>query len=282
MIGRKEKKMHTKWYLQILKYLILALFTFVFGYPIFLMIASSFKENVDIFTKPLSLPTSFNLDNYIEVWNVVNFSDYIWNSIIVSSASVFIVLFVSSMAGYYLARYKFKWNPFLLIFFMIGLMLPMKLAVIPLYMTMLKLGLLDTLFSLIFIYVAGGIPFAVFLFYGFFRTVPQALEDSARLDGCNDFQIYYKIVLPLMKPAISIVGIVNLINVWNDFFYPLIFIRTDSLSTIPLGMLTLFGEYDTQWNLLFAGLTLSSLPMIIAFLFASRQFMDSLTEGAVK
>lgn len=274
--------MHTKWYVQFFKYLLLAFFTFVFAYPIFLMITSSLKSNVDIFTNPLSLPSSFNLDNYFEVWEVVNFSSYIWNSVIVSAASVFIVLFVSSMAGYYLARYQFKWNSYLLLFFMIGLMLPMKLAVIPLYMIMMKLGLLDTLFSLIFIYVAGGIPFAVFLFYGFFRTVPKALEDSARLDGCNDFQIYYKIVLPLMKPAISIVGIVNLINVWNDFFYPLIFIRTDSLSTIPLGMLTLFGEYDTQWNLLFAGLTLSSLPMIIAFLFASRQFMESLTEGAVK
>ncbi|GGP12051.1 carbohydrate ABC transporter permease [Oceanobacillus neutriphilus] len=274
--------MKTNPLLQIIKYAVLALFTFVFGYPIFLMIVSSFKENAEIFTNPLSLPTSFNLDNYIEVWEVVNFSNYIVNSLIVSSSAVFIVLFVSSLAGYYLSRYRFKWNPYLLGFFMIGLMLPMKLAVIPLYMTMLKLGLVDTLFALIFIYVAGGIPFAVFLFYGFFRTVPRALEDSARLDGCNDFQVYYRIVLPIMKPAISIVGIVNLINVWNDFFYPLIFIRTDSLSTIPLGMLTLFGEYDTQWNLLFAGLTLSSLPMIIAFLFASRQFMDSLTEGAVK
>lgn len=274
--------MRTKWYVQSLKYLVLAVFVFVFGYPIFLMITSSFKENMEIFSSPLGLPKSFSLDNYIEVWSVVNFSDYIWNSIIVSSAAVFIVLFVSSMAGFYLARYRFKWNIFLLLFFMVGLMLPMKLAVIPLYIMMMKLGLLDTLFSLIFIYVAGGIPFAVFLFYGFFRTVPRALEDSARLDGCNDFQIYYKIVLPLMKPAISIVGIVNLINVWNDFFYPLIFIRTDTLKTIPLGMLTLFGEYDTQWNLLFAGLTLSSLPMLIAFLFASRQFMDGLTQGAIK
>ncbi len=274
--------MRTNPVLQIIKYAVLAFFTFIFAYPIFLMIISSFKENVEIFTHPLSLPTAFSLENYKEVWEVVNFSHYIWNSLIVSAASVFIVLFVASMAGFYLARYPFKWNPYILVFFMIGLMLPMKLAVIPLYMTMLKLGLLDTLFSLIFVYVAGGIPFAVFLFYGFFRTVPRALEDSARLDGCSDFQVYYRIVLPIMKPAISIVGIVNLINVWNDFFYPLIFIRTDKLSTIPLGMLTLFGEYDTQWNLLFAGLTLSSLPMIIAFLFASRQFMDSLTEGAVK
>lgn len=274
--------MRAKWYYQLLKYIVLAFFTFIFLYPIFLMITSSFKTNLEIFTSPLSLPESFSLANYIEVWHVVSFSDYIWNSIIVSAASVFIVLFVSSMAGFYLARYSFKWNPFILLFFMIGLMLPMKLAVIPLYMLMLKLGILDTLFALIFVYVAGGIPFAVFIFYGFFRTVPQALEDSARLDGCNDFQVYYRIVLPIMKPAISIVGIVNLVNVWNDFFYPLIFIRSEEFKTIPLGMLTLFGEYDTEWNLLFSGLTLSSLPMIIAFLFASRQFMEGLTQGAVK
>lgn len=246
------------------------------------MIMSSFKSNLEIFTNPLGLPTSFSLDNYKEVWHVVKFSDYIWNSIFVSAASVFIVLLVSSMAGYYLSRYDFKWNPYILFFFMVGLMLPMRLAIIPLYITMLNLGLLNTHASLIFVYVAGGIPFAVFIFYGFFRTVPRALEESARLDGCNDFQVYYKIVLPLMRPAISIVAIVNLVNVWNDFFYPLIFIRAEELKTIPLGMLTLFGEYDTQWNLLFAGLTLSSLPMIIAFLFASRQFMDGLTQGALK
>ena len=267
---------------QSFKYIVLLFFAFVFLYPVFIMIMSSFKTNLEIFTEPLSLPKSFSLDNYKEVWNVVNFSDYVWNSIFVSFATVFIVLLVASMAGFYLSRYKFKWNPYILFFFMIGLMLPMRLAIIPLYITMLNLGLLNTPFSLIFVYVAGGIPFAVFIFYGFFRTVPHALEESARLDGCNDFQVYYKIVLPLMRPAISIVAIVNLVNVWNDFFYPLIFIRSEELKTIPLGMLTLFGEYDTQWNLLFAGLTISSLPMIIAFLFLSRQFMEGLTQGALK
>ncbi|WP_026691324.1 carbohydrate ABC transporter permease [Alteribacter aurantiacus] len=265
-----------------IKYTTLFFFTFIFLYPIFLMIVSSFKTNMEIFTSPLSLPESLTFENYVEVWNVVRFSDYIWNSIFVSGMSVFIVLFVSSMAGYYLSRYSFKWNGFILFFFMIGLMLPMKLAIIPLYILMLNLNLVDTLWALIFTYVAGGIPFAVFIFYGFFRTVPRAIEESAKLDGCNEFQVYYRIVLPIMKPAISIVGIVNLVNVWNDFFFPLIFIRTDSLSTIPLGMLTLFGEYDTQWNLLFAGLTISSLPMIIAFLFASRTFMEGLTSGATK
>jgi raffinose/stachyose/melibiose transport system permease protein len=149
-------------------------------------------------------------------------------------------------------------------------------------MIMLNLHLLDTLQALVIVYVAGGIPFAVFVFYGFFRTLPRELDQSARLDGCNGFQVYYKIVLPLMRPALATVGIVHLIGVWNDFFYPLIFLKSDELSTIPLGVLTLFGEYDTEWNLLFASLTISSLPMIVAFLFAAKQFMEGMTSGAVK
>lgn len=246
------------------------------------MIMSSFKTNIDIFASPLSLPKALSLDNYVEVWHAVKFSDYIWNSVIVSGCAVFTILFVSSLAGFYLSRYSFKWNGYILFFFMIGLMLPMKLAIIPLYLIMMNLHLQDTLASLIFVYIANGIPLAVFVFFGFFRTIPKALEDSARLDGCNEFQIYYRITLPLMKPAISIIGIVQLEKVWNDFFYPLIFIRTEELKTIPLGIMSLFGEFDTQWNLLFAGLTISSLPMLIAFLFASRQFIEGLTSGAVK
>lgn len=267
---------------QAIKYFILILFAFIFLYPIVLMILNSFKTNLEIFRSPLGLPSAFNLQNYIDVWQTVNFSGYVWNSIYVSAGSVFVILFVSSLAAYYLSRYSFKWNPYILFFFMLGLMLPMKLAIIPLYLIFMNLGLLDTLTSLIIVYVAGNIPFAVFVFYGFFKTLPKDLEQSARLDGCNEFQVYYKIVLPLMKPAIATVGIVNLIGVWNDFFYPLIFIRSDELRTIPIGMLTLFGEYDTQWNLLFAGLTISSLPMIIAFLFASKQFIEGLTSGAIK
>ncbi|WP_141603989.1 carbohydrate ABC transporter permease [Terrilactibacillus laevilacticus] len=274
--------MHTNKYIQTSKYVILLLTSLILFYPIFLMIISSFKSKLDILVSPLSLPKSINFDNYIEVWHRVNFSEYIFNSLFVSIISVITVIIVSSLAGFYLARYNFKWNSFILFFFMIGLMLPMKLAIIPLYLLMLKFNLIDSLISLILVYVAGGIPLATFLFYGFFRTLPKDLEESARLDGCNDFQIYYKIVLPLMKPSISIVGIVNLVHVWNDFFYPLIFIKSENIRTIPLGMLTLFSEYDKEWNLLFAGLTLSSLPMIIAFIFASRTFIEGLTSGAVK
>ncbi|QQE74903.1 carbohydrate ABC transporter permease [Brevibacillus composti] len=267
---------------QFAKYLVLLIFSFFALYPIFLMIASSFKSNIDILTAPLAPPETFSLENYKLVWNKVNFGAYIWNSVYVSGLSVFLILFLSSMAAFYLSRYPFRWNPYVLFFFMLGLMLPMKLAILPLYMIMLKLQLLDTLTSLVILYVAGGIPFAVFVFYGFFKTLPTDLDQSARLDGCNGFQVYYKIILPLMKPALATVGIVHLIGVWNDFFYPLIFLKSEELSTIPLGVLTLFGEYDTEWNLLFASLAISSLPMIVAFLFASKQFIEGLTSGAIK
>lgn len=267
---------------QSLKYVVLIFFSFVALYPIFLMFISSLKPNIEILTSPLSLPKEITFQNFVTVWDKVNFSSYVWNSIFVSSASIFFILFFSSLAAFYLARYDFKWNPFLLFFFMLGLMIPMKLAILPLYMMMLKLGLLNSLLSLVVVYIAGNVPFAVFVFYGFFRSLPKDLDQSARLDGCNEFQIYYRIILPLMRPALAIVGIVNLIGVWNDFFYPLIFIHDDSKNTIPLGMLSLFGEYDTQWNLLFSGLTISSLPMIVAFLLASKQFIEGLTSGAVK
>ncbi|NOU94001.1 ABC transporter permease subunit [Paenibacillus sp. LMG 31456] len=267
---------------QSVKYLILSLFTFVSIYPIFLMITSSFKTKQEITTHPLGLPSSFSLENYTSVWKKVHFADYFLNSLYISSVSVFLILFVSSLAAFYISRYTFRWNGMVLFFFMLGLMLPMKLAISPLYMMMLKLHLLDTLSALIIVYVAGHISFAVFVFYGFFRTLPKDLDQSARIDGCNDFQVYYKIVLPLMRPALATVSIVDLIGIWNDFFYPLIFIKSTELGTIPLGMLTLFGEYDTDWNLLFCGLTLSSLPMITAFLFASKQFIEGMTTGAVK
>jgi len=264
------------------KYLILLVFSFIFLYPIFLMFTSSFKSNTEIISFPLKLPNKLSLDNFISVWNEVNFGDYLWNSVFVSVVSIVVILIVSSLAAFYLARFNFKWNGPLLFFFMVGLMLPMKLAVLPMYMLMMKLHLVNTLYSLIIIYIAGKIPLAVFILYGFFRTVPKELELSAQIDGCSNFQVYYKIILPLMRPALATVAIVDLLDIWNDFFYPLIFIRDEALKTIPLGMQSLFGEFHTEWNLLFAGLALSSLPMIIAFLFASKQFIEGIASGALK
>ncbi|NGQ94892.1 carbohydrate ABC transporter permease [Brevibacillus sp. SYP-B805] len=258
------------------------LFALIALYPILLMIGSSFKTNQQIFANPLSLPTSFSFKNYAELWEAVPFADFLWNSVIVSVASVLLILLFSAMAAFYIARFSFKWNGYLYFFFLLGLMIPVKLGIVPLFLLMKKLGLLNSLWSLILIYTGSGIPISVFILTGFLRTLPVQLEEAARMDGCNNFQVFWKILLPLVRPALGTVMIINFIQAWNDFFFPLIFIQKEELKTIPVGMLSLFGEYEANWSLLFAGLTLSALPMIVVFLLASKQFMEGLTAGAVK
>jgi len=264
------------------QYLFAYLFVVIALYPILLMMMSSFKSTAEIFANPLSLPESFSLQNYVKLWESVPFADFLLNSIIVSVVSVLLILLFSSLAAYYIARFSFRWNGYLYFFFLLGLMIPLKLGIVPLFLLMKDLGLLNSLWSLILIYTGSGIPISVFILTGFMRTLPVQLEEAARIDGCNNFQVFWKIMLPLIRPALGTVMIINFISAWNDFFFPLIFIQEETLKTIPVGMLSLFGEYEADWSLLFAGLTMSALPMIVVFLMASKQFMEGLTAGAVK
>lgn len=265
-----------------IQYALAYLFVLVALYPIVLMVASSFKTNMEIFANPLSLPQSFSLDVYRKLWEAVPFGDFLLNSVIVSVTSVVLIAVFSAMAAFYVARFSYRWTGVLYFFFLVGLMIPIKLGIVPLFLLMKNLGLLNSLWSLILIYTASGIPISVFILTGFFRTLPVELEEAARIDGCNHFQVFWRVLLPLIRPALGTVVIINFISAWNDFFFPLIFIQEDALKTIPVGMMVLFGEYETDWSLLFAGLTLSALPMIVVFLLASRQFMEGLTAGAVK
>lgn len=265
-----------------MQYLFAYLFSIVALYPIFLMISSSFKSNAEIFSNPLGLPKNLSLDPYRKLWEAVPFSQFMINSFIVSSVSVLLILVSSSLAAFYLARFSFKWNGLLYFFFLLGLMIPIKLGIVPLFILMKDLGLVNSLWSLILIYTASGIPISVFILTGFFRTLPVELEEAARIDGCNHVQVFYKILIPLIRPALGTVMIINFIQAWNDFFFPLIFVQDDMKKTIPVGMLGMFGEYEADWSMLFSGLTLSALPMIIVFLLASKQFMEGLTAGAVK
>lgn len=265
-----------------LQYVIAYLFALLAIYPLLLMVASSFKTTVQIYTDPIGLPDSLSFGNYVKLWETVPFADFLRNSIVVSTVSVCLILLTSSLAAFYLARFSFRWNGLLYFFFLLGLMIPIKLGIVPLFLLMKELGLLNSLWSLILLYTGSGIPLSVFILTGFVRTLPVELEEAARIDGCNHFQVFWKILLPLVRPALGTVMIINFIQTWNDFFFPLIFIQKDALKTIPVGMLTLFGEYEADWGLLFAGLTLSALPMISVFLLASKQFMEGLTAGAVK
>ncbi|MFH5186405.1 carbohydrate ABC transporter permease [Paenibacillus sp. TAB 01] len=251
-------------------------------FPIFLMLISSVKPNIEIFTKPLSLPSELSFTSYQTLFVKLNYADYIKNSVFVSAVTLLILLVFSVMLSYYIARFNFKWNGALFFYFLIGMMLPIKLGLVPLFLLIKDLHLVNSLWSIILIHVGSGIPMAVLILTGFFRTLPKELEEAGRIDGASNMGLLMQILLPLMRPALGTVTIVNFIGVWNDFFFPMIFIQDEAKKTIPVGMLKLFSEFTTDWSVLFAGLTLSSLPMIIIFIFASRQFMDGLTAGAVK
>lgn len=251
-------------------------------YPILLMILSSFKKSVDIYKNPLGLPTSFSLDTYRTLLAKIPFKTYFLNSLFVSIVSVILIVVVCSLAAFYIARFKFSWNHALFFIFLLGMMIPIKLGIVPLFILMRDLGLINSLWSLILMNMATGIPLSMLILTGFFKTMPYELEEAARIDGAGNLRVLWHVMLPLMRPALGTVVIINFIASWNDFFFPLIFITEKMKRTIPVGMMSLFGEHSADWGSLFAGLTLASLPMILLFFIASKQFMEGLTAGAIK
>lgn len=263
-------------------YLVLFTVTTISLYPILLMILSSFKKSVDIYKDPLGFPSSFSLDTYRTLLSKIPFTTYFMNSLFVSIVSVVLIVVVCSLASFYIARFKFSWNHALFFIFLLGMMIPIKLGIVPLFILMRDLGLINSLWSLILMNTATGIPLSMLILTGFFKTIPSELEEAARMDGAGNLRVLWYVVLPLMRPALGTVVIINFIAAWNDFFFPLIFITEKMKRTIPVGMMSLFGEHSADWGSLFAGLTLASLPMILLFFIASKQFMEGLTAGAIK
>ncbi|HAJ94910.1 MAG TPA: carbohydrate ABC transporter permease [Actinobacteria bacterium] len=263
-------------------YIILSIYAVSIFYPIFLMFLTSLKENKEIFTNPYGLPHVFTLDGYIKLLKISNYGIYFRNSIIVTVVSISLILVISSLAAYVLAKYRFSGKRFIYFYFIAGLIIPIKLGTIGLLQIMIRIHLFDNIMSLIIIYIAMGIPFGVFILTDFIRMVPEELSNSARIDGCSEPKIFYKIVVPLLRPALSAVAIINFIPIWNDFWFPLVFIRSDNMKTVPLATALLYGQYETNFGLIFAVLSMASLPVIVFYLILSRQFISGLTSGALK
>jgi len=261
---------------------VLLINAFIMVYPLFVMVISSFKTNAEIFTSPFALPQSFSLANAEKVWTDTNFVRYLANSIGVTAASIILIVVVSTMAAYAIARYEFRGSTLILMFFLSGMTVPLKLAIIPLFIQLDTLHLLDTYAGLVLVYVAMGIPSAVFIMTGFLRSLPRELEEAPRVDGANEWHIMMQIMLPLTRPAMVIVAIQNAVPIWNDFFFPLILITSDNLKTLPQGLTVFMGEFTTNWGVLFTGLSLAALPITLVYIALSRQFIAGITQGAVK
>ena len=250
--------------------------------PLLLMVSNSFRTTQEMASSPLGLPLAPTFSSYQKAWVTASFETYFVNSIVVTVASVLLSTAVSLLAAYAFARTKSKLFATIEALFLSGLMLPVYLAILPLFFLLDSLGMISNLWSLILVYGALGIPFSTFVLASFFRQLPIELDEAARLDGAGAFTTFFRVHLPLVRPAIATVIVFRFVPVWNDFFYPLILIRDQKAYTLPVGITRFFGEYQTDWATLFAGLTLATIPLVVLFLLATKQIVSGLTAGMSK
>ena len=250
--------------------------------PVLFLFNSSLRETNDFARTPFKLATDPYWANFSSVWQDGDFAIYLKNSIIVTGGSLILILICALGAGFVLGRYEFRGHSFIMAFVLSGMLVPAKLAILPLFIQLKWMHLLNSHIGLILVYAAGALPAAIFIMSGFFRSLPADLDNAARIDGASEFQLLRRILIPLVRPGMSIVAIYSAIPIWNDFFLPLVFLQDPEKKTIMQGLTIFFGQYSSQWGILFAGLTMAALPLIVLYLVLSEQFIKGLTAGAVK
>jgi multiple sugar transport system permease protein len=250
--------------------------------PFIWMIVSSLKTEQEVFTIPLTwIPSEIQWVNYLRAWQVANFDRYFLNSSFVSVTIVVVSLLFNSMAGYAFAKFQFKWRETIFLLLLSTMMIPGQVTMIPVYLILKNLGFLDTYAGLIVPGLAGA--FGIFIMRQFLQAIPNDLLDAARVDGAGEFKIFFRIVLPLCKPAISALGIFTFVGSWNEFLFPLLVVSKDSLKTLPLAVASLAaGQYVQSWPILMAAATFVTLPVIIVFFMGQRYFIEGITMTGIK
>jgi raffinose/stachyose/melibiose transport system permease protein len=263
--------------------LILLIYAAIVVFPVGVAILNSLKPNLgEVYKAPFALPSVWSWDNYAEAWFGANFSAYFVNSAIIAISCVIIVTICASTTAFVIVRMPFKGSTILFGCFMLGVVIPIRLAMAPLFVIVKTLNLMDSLLGVILVQSASMMPVAVFILAAFLRAVPAELEDAAKMDGALPFEIYWRVVLPLIRPALATVALLTFVQSWNEYFLPLIFLRSEANYPITLGMSQFRLQFDVQWHLMFAGILIMLIPTIIAFLLASRQFIEGLTQGGLK
>lgn len=263
-------------------HIILVLYSIIVLLPLLFVIYLSLKDIAGIIGTPLSLPDRLHLENYPQAWQEGDIGRFLLNTIVVAVVTVVVILLFSSLAAFVIARYQFRGNQLLYLFFVSGMALPIQIIALPIFIMMKNLHLLDTLPSLILVFSSGGISFSVFLLVNFMRGIPVELQEAAVIDGAGPVRFYWHVVLPLVRPALGIVAIFQFLAAWKEFFLPLLLIQSPENMTVPVGLLTFVGEHATEWQLLLAGVVIVSIPTVIGFLLVSKQFQRNLISGAVK
>lgn len=242
---------------------------------------NSFKTKGDLIKNTFGIPGDFTFGNFQKVLTEDHFAKYFMNSAILTIGGIVLLIFLASMVAYGLSRYKFKMKGTVQAYFMLGLMFPIQLGILPLFIILRSLGLLNQLLGLILLYGAG-MSFPVFVFSKFFSTIPVALEESARLDGAGEFTIYWRIILPICKPVLATIALINSVTIWNDFYMPLVFLSKANVRTLTLGVYKYMESFLKNWNFAFAAVIITLIPVVVLYFLFSNQIVAGLTGGAVK
>lgn len=267
----------------LLIYLVVAIGAVVMMLPFLWMISTSLKESSYILDVPTSLiPDEPTLINFSKAWTANNFQLYFKNSLLVALPSVLLVLLFSAMMAYAFARFSFPGKEFIFYTILLVLMVPNMVGIIPQFLLAKTLGLRNSLIGLILFYVAGSVPFNTFLLRGFFETLPRELEDAILIDGGNYFTIFFRMILPLSKPALATVAIFSFLGFWDEFILALTFIDDPAKRTLPIAIATFQGQHGTDWGLVFAASLIAVVPVILVFVSLQRYFVGGLTAGAFR
>ncbi|TCL61941.1 carbohydrate ABC transporter membrane protein 2 (CUT1 family) [Hydrogenispora ethanolica] len=265
-----------------LLYLVLTLLSVATLFCLIWMFYTSFKSNAEITMNIFALPTQLHFENYVNAWQTAKIGVYLFNSVYVATVAIVLTVLVSAMAAFILSKFTFRLQRLVYTMFIIGMLIPLQSVLVPLFIQMRNLNLLNTHWSLIFSYTAFGLPISVFILESFMRSFPDAIIEAAVMDGCSIPRVFFQMILPMSRPAIATVTILNFLNNWKEFSFALIFINDDIKKTLPLGLYNFLGAYSSNYAELMAALTISSIPIILLYLILQEQVINGMTSGAVK
>ncbi len=263
---------------------VLILYTVIALFPVFVIVVNSFKDRRSIFREPLALPNaeSFSTIGYQTVFTQGDFFLYFQNSLIVTVASLVFVLLFGAMAAFALSEYRFRGNTIMGLYLALGIMIPIRIGTVAILELMVNSGLVNTLWALILVYTAQGLPLAVFILSEFMKQVSDDLKNAGRIDGLSEYTIFFRLVLPLVRPAMATVAVFNMIPIWNDLWFPLILAPAEQTKTLTLGSQVFIGQFVTDWNAVLSALSMAILPVMVLYVIFSRQLIRGITSGAVK
>lgn len=273
---------------KIITYAILGFWAIIVIFPMLWSIMTSFKTDQEIFFSPWALPKVMIFDNFVRAWIKARMGAYLINTLTIIIPALFLTLLLSAMAAYVLARFEFRGRSFITYLFLLGMIFPIFLALVPLYFVMQKIALLDTFFGMILVYIAFSLSFTIFFLTNFFRTLPKELGEAATIDGANQYEIFFEIYLPLAKPGLITMGIFNFLGQWNQYILPntLMITNTDTTTHYVLsqGLYYLQAQqfYQNDWSGLFAAVTIVMVPTLLVYLIFNDQIEKGMTAGAIK